>query len=236
MKTALSLIVGLSALAGTAQAFEFKGAEIGLSYSSFFDEAEDDSVATTTLDGSAEFGFGQNFYVQVDLARHDFSLISESGTTAAVHGIYSLNEQLALGAFYENSDIDDSIGSFGIEGKYDFGLGYAEAYFQKDNEDDVDLTLLGIMGSWDMSEQLAITAAYDYVDIEDFSAEADANVYTFGVRYNLVENTTLTAELGLADGDGDSEGFFGLGIEYNFGPNRGTTFGKRGLFNVFPGL
>lgn len=236
MKTALSLIVGLSTLAGTAQAFEFKGAEIGLSYSSFFDEVNNESVATSTLDGSAEFAFSQRFGVQLDLARHDFSLLSESGNTVALHGIFNANEQLALGVYYERADVNNDIQSFGIEGHYDYALGYAEAYFQKDNEDNVDLTLLGVMGGWDVSETLVLTAAYDYVDVGGLNAAADANLFTFGVRYNLIENTTLTADLGLLDGDGDSEGFFGLGIEYNFGPNRGTTFGKRGLLNVFPGL
>ena len=236
MKTALSLIVGLSTVAGAAQAVEFNGAELGLRYSSFFDEAEDDSVATTTLDGSVEIGFGPSFAVQLDLARHDFSLLSDSGTTATLHAVYNVHNELALGAYYDNSDIEDSIASFGVEGKYGFGDGFTEAYFQNDNEDNVKLRLLGVLAGWDMSDTVALTAAYDYVKVENFGNEADANIYTFGVRYNLVENTTLTAELGLADGDGDTEGFFGLGIEYNFGPNRGTTFDRRGLFHVFPGL
>ncbi|CUH51658.1 hypothetical protein SAMN04488037_1019 [Shimia marina] len=234
MKTALSLILGLSTIAGAAQAFEFKGAELGLEYSRLQDKINGESVAKTTLDGSVEFGFLSNFAVQFDAARHDFSAISETGTTFTLHGIYDVNDQLALGAYWNRLDVAGTDAQyFGLEGKYDFGVGYTEVYFEKDNESGLDSTSVGIMGAWGVSEKLDLTAAFDYLDLSD---DGDRKIYTFGTRYDLIENTTLTAELGIDDSSGlGRDQFFALGIEYNFGSNRGTTFGKRGGFNAIPG-
>ncbi|MBO9475952.1 hypothetical protein J7382_00260 [Shimia sp. R11_0] len=233
MKTALSLILGLSTIAGAAQAFEFKGAELGLEYSRFQDKIDGESLAKTTLDGSVEFGFLSNFAVQLDAARHDFSFVSDSGTTFTLHGIYDVNDQLALGAYWNRIDAANDAQFFGLETKYDFGAGYTEAYFEKDNESGVDTTLFGIKGAWGVSDQLDLTAAFDYADADDSD---DLKIYTFGVEYALIENTTLTADLGLANAAGDNEAFFGLGIRYNFGGNGGTTFSRRGVFNLTPGL
>ena len=99
------------------------------------------------------------------------------------------------------------------------------------------MQLMGIGGRYSVSDKFGLGASLQRADLDN-----DADVTRLGIKADMALGQTATAfvELGnLAggiDGSGGSEGFVGIGADFKFGAKHGTTFGKRGLFDMLPGL
>ena len=97
-------------------------------------------------------------------------------------------------------------------------------------------TQFGIRGDYLAMDNFTIGGRFDYLDIDavDMSRLSLTTSYTAG-------GFEFTGEVGRAKveasglGSG-SETFFGIGAKMSFGARGGTTFDKRGLAAVVPGL
>lgn len=235
MKTVyLTAFAAAIALASPLQA-EVTGGSIGLSHSAFTD---DKSVSKTSLDGSVEYRFNQQFSMQGDLSLNEFNESNISLRNLTLHGIYHLSPSTSLGAFVGIDRISgESANLYGLEFGSDMGRTDLEGYVAIGEEEDVDATLLGLSGRYAYTDAVGFGASLDYGDIDGV---VDFTRFGVSADYNVTETVNLSAELGEFDinagGFGGSETYIKLGATVKFGAKRGTTFERRSLTSLFPGL
>lgn len=233
------LSVGVTAASVTsASAVELVGSSIALEYSAF---TEDSSFAATSAKGSVELGFNKNFSLQGDLGGYKLNLVDETGSNIGLHGIYHVNETTSLGAFVSSDSIaGENTQYLGLEagfGRDGFGL---EGYAGKTDFEGVDATIYGLLGHYTFGNNVGLGASVDAVDFD--IAGLSMSRYGFQLDYKASENTLIYAEIGSLSAEiddfglSDSEQYVGIGIEFNIGSTRGTTFGDRGLLRLIPGL
>ncbi|PTE22149.1 hypothetical protein FAZ78_09225 [Cereibacter changlensis] len=222
------------AFAIPAHAVELTGAEVGASHSFFVD---DTSVSKTTLQGSAELGFGPMFGVQGDLGINWLNESDETATSATLHGLYHVNDQTSLGLFYGSDKLDGEHRDY-----YGFEVGQkgpsfdVEAYVGRGEDSGLTGTMMGVEGRFAVSGAFGLGGKLQNADFDD-----DASMTRVGLTgdYTMPNGMGLTAELGRLNSDGlgvGDETYVGIGAKMSFGPNQGVTFGKRGLLDVLPGL
>lgn len=236
MHRAVTSLLALGAILVTTpvSAFEATGGEVKLSYSAF---TEDSDFSKTTLDGSVEFGFNRNFGIQADLGFHNLNFIDETGTNAALHALYHLNDQTSFGVFYGVDRIlGESSDFYGIEVGQEGRNFDVEAYVGAGEDAGVSGTVAGLSGRYNINEAFALGLALHRVDIENLE------VTRIGVTtdFTLTPGFAVLAEVGTVDasafGYSDSDTYFEIGARWSFGAERGATFGKRGLLELLPGL
>ncbi|MGR3713373.1 MAG: hypothetical protein ACU0A6_09665 [Shimia sp.] len=239
MKTLLTAAstAGLLFAAGSAAA-EFNGGEVRLGYSQFFDELIGTSVSKTTLDGSFEYGFTEEFALQLDLGISEFGASNFSGDSYTLHGMYGIGDAVTLGAFFGRDSIDIlSIKYAGAEIAYENGPIELEAFGMSDLEDGGTVRVFGLYADYDLNDRIAFTAN---LVTGSFDSAANVDRYSVGMRYNVSNAVALTADVGSfrasSFGVSDSEPYFSLGAEFGFGKNGGTTFSKRSIISQIPGL
>lgn len=236
MKILSLAVLGATILSAQhAQAFEFTGGSVALSYSAF---TEDTDVSRLGIEGSVEMAFNRNVSLQVDLGYNDFNATGFDTTTLGFHGIYHLSDETSLGAFYANEDASNAgdVDIFGIEAGHETGQYEFEGYLARLNGDGSNADMIGVMGRYEFANELGVTGSYDYVDVEG------TKLSKLAVRLDrdVSPNVNLFVELGSAKANGGglsgSEPFVGLGGKYVFGAQRGATFGQRGFTRILPGL
>ncbi len=233
-KTFASLIVA-SALCVTsaANAFEFVGGTIALDYSGLTDSDLND-INKTTLSGNVQVGFAREFSVQAGLSHSRMGLTNLDSTSIDVHGIFHLSENSSIGLFLGRDHFEGEGANFvGFEAGHKMGAFGGEVYVARAKEDDISGNFLGIRGAYDVWEYGSIGARYDRVDVEGLDVSRLSLVGEFAPTPGF----SVNAEIGSADFDfAGKEMFFGIGMEFSFGPNSGTTFRKRSMLDVLPGL
>lgn len=235
MNTLKCAVIGATFLfSNAALAGEISGGSIGLSYSSF---TEDSDFSRIGVEGSIEYAFNRDFSVQGDLAFQNFGESDLDSTTFGAHGIYHVNDDTSLGAFFMREDVDDGDGNFyGIEGGYETGQVEFEGYAGNFDGDGDNATILGISGRYEFSNALGLTGSFDQIDGDG------VELSRYGVKLDRDVSPTLNlfVEVGSADveagGLSGSETFVGLGGKIVFGAERGATFEQRGLTRLIPGL
>ncbi|MCL6284347.1 porin [Ruegeria sp. 2012CJ41-6] len=232
-----AMVSGLCA--GAASAAEFTGGYFDLGYSSFTD-SDDGSKFYGAASG--ELGFTRNFGIQADLGVYRYREIEETGYNGTLHFIYHTNDNLSLGAYYNRDDLDgdNDANTYGIEAGYEIGAIGLEGYVSRiDFVDagDADGTLLGFKLDSEVAPLFTLSASVDYLDA---SGDVDLTRYSVGADYNLGSGAHIYGELGGARAGVDSfsrtEAYIAAGLRINFGSERGTTFGRRGLLDKLPGL
>lgn len=229
---------GLAAilLSGTAQAQEFKGAEISVEALAF---TEADDVVSTTYRGSAEMAVYGGFGVAADLNFYDFG-DSDGIRNLTVHAIYDAFEFATVGAFYAfDSSEGETVSTYGIEGGRSFGSAGVEGYLGLVDAEAEAFRVLGADGTYDVTDSISLTgsAAFLLADEGQASRLSAGGEYRFGGT-----GPALYAEIGrLSISDevedlGASATFVGVGARIAVGPNRGTTFESRGVYEAIAGF
>ena len=235
---AWTAVLAASVTAGAATAQDFKGAEVSAEILAFTDDSD---LGETTYRGSLEFGVFDAFGIQADLAFHDSRTVDLGARTATIHALYDALELATVGLFYSHDEVDSdgidgSANLYGIEAGRSFGVAGGEAYFGfLDGEDD-DGKVAGIEGTYDVTRNISVTGSADFL-----FADTDATRLAVGGAYRFGDGgPSLFGQVGrlsVDDGVDDSaETFVTLGAKLAIGPNQGTTFGSRGLFEILSGF
>lgn len=216
-----------------AQAQEIKG-DLTLGHSFFTDES---NASKTYAEGALEFGVTPNASVQLDLGIYQLGLIDENATNLVVHGIYDVHASGSLGGFI---GVDRLLGEtttfYGVEYGQSVGTGSVEGYVATGDEAGIDGTVIGVESEFLIGSEFGLGVKLDHADFE-----GRLSATRFGVKglYGIGDAGKLFAEVGslrgTIEGASASEPFVGVGLTVNLGQDE-ATFGRRGLFNLIPGL
>lgn len=219
--------------AGIATAQEFKG-DLTLGYSAFTEETD---VNRLSADGAFEFGLSDQASMQLDVGFYGFGFSSFEGVNMVLHGIYDVNPTGSAGVFLGFEEVEgDSINFYGLEYGQSFGTGGFEAYLAQGEEAGVTGTVIGVEGTFALSDSVGLGLKLDNADFDGV-----LDVTRFGVKgiYALGQGSSVYAEVGTVRADvfgfSESEGFVGVGLSFAMGGEE-ATFGRRGLLNLIPGL
>ena len=210
------------------QAQGFEGAQISAETLAF---AEDSDFGSTTYSGGLQFGIAGGIGVGADLSYYGFRTLGLDARNATVHGIYTLNPATTAGLFIgQDSQNGVTADIYGIEGQGSFGGTTIEGYLAQIDGDGGSGTLVGVSGSLTLGQALALSGSFGQADLD-----GQINRLALGAEYQLGLGPTLYAELGRISADDDSENYVSIGARLAIGPNNGTTFGSRSLFDIVPG-
>ncbi len=226
----------LAAAAGSVQAqgFGFSGGEISAEALAYSDGGD---IGSTAYSGALEFSINRNISVAVDLGFYGLQTLDLQADTATIHGIYQLSDTVSLGAFYGRDQLEGSNATvIGIEGGTEFAGAAVEGYFaQLDGAGD-NATLLGVSGEYGISDSISALGSFNIADLGD----ASSNRLAIGGQYAIASGPELWAEVGtmkIDDGSSASnDTFLSIGARIEFGAARGTTFGRRSLFETGTGF
>ncbi|MCU9846572.1 hypothetical protein OEZ60_00945 [Defluviimonas sp. WL0024] len=236
MKSVFAFAIVASTLAFTpAMAVEVTGGDLAFSYSTFTDDTDVSKLAVT---GAVEIGFTPNFGVQFDAGAHAFNLIDETGTNLTLHGIYHANDQVSFGGFYGNDRLfGDNQDFYGLEAGFDLGAANAEAYLAHADDAGFHVNITGLSGSYGFDHGFTLGGSLQHAN---FDGGLDVTRFGATGSYAVSPTFDVYAELGTvkagAFGFSNSEPYVGIGAAMTFGAERGATFGRRGLFELLPGL
>ena len=220
-----------AAWADWSMAQEFKGAELSAELLTF---NEGDDVTSNNYRGSVEFGVFEAFGLAADLSFYDFE-DGEGVRNITVHAIYDAFSMATVGAFYaRDSSEDERLDVMGVEAGRSFGSVGVEGYVGFGEEEDEGFTTFGFDGAFDVTPSVSLTASGAAVDLEGggVSRLSIGGEYRFGEAGPAVYADVGRLSVGDDAGLGDSTSFIGVGGRVAIGPNRGTTFESRGLYEV----
>ncbi|MEO1638369.1 MAG: hypothetical protein AAFU41_03895 [Pseudomonadota bacterium] len=229
-KVLLTSALALTAATGL-QAQGFSGAEIGID---FTDAPDTDDLGGVSYYGSGEFALPYNLSVALDVSAFNFDVGISDISNITAHIIYGIDPNTSVGFFFGQDFVDDAESEIlGGEIAYDYGLGTFEAYLGSGSDGaDEDVTLYGFGASYALQSAFGVEATIDGYSGEGFSASA----FEIGGFYQLDQGPKFGVTLGQVNLDAgdveDDEWFFGLQASIAVGPNGGTTFGRRGTFQV----
>ncbi|EYD72220.1 hypothetical protein [Limimaricola hongkongensis] len=240
MITRAIMAAAFGLVAAGAQAQGFAGGVLSVETSAFFEEGD---IGYTTYAGGLQFDIGAGFGVEADLASYGFSGFGSDGSNATLHAIFDIGPLMVLGdtsvgAFVGRDGYDDGDSTiFGIEGKGElYGL-RSEAYLARHDGDLGEITLAGLGARYDITHDIY---AMGDLGLADGGGEGELLRAALGGGYRIDGGPRLWGELGRIEADDDAftgdETYLAIGAEIGFGPNAGTTFGSRSLFDIVPGL
>jgi hypothetical protein len=188
--------------------------------------------------GSLEVGFTRAFALQFDAAYYSFNDVNESGRNVTMHAVFHTGSAASLGAFVGNDGFaGDNNTFYGVEGGMEFTGLNAEAYLSSVEDGGISGTLFGFNLHHDFGNEFGIRGRLDRAS---FDNDIDLTRLSVGLEYDVSPTAQLYGEIGTIDADfgglSGSESFIGIGAKINFGAQRGTTFKRRGLLEIIPGL
>ncbi len=221
-------VILASATAGLAQGFS--GAELGIDYSSVPDVTD---LRGFSYYGSAEVAIFRGLSFALDATAYDFELGDIDITNFTAHAIYQVDPAVSLGFFIGQDIVDgDKNGMFGGEVLYDYVTGTIEGYLgSASNLDGKDAKIYGASATYDMTGGFSFGADLDAFRGDGFSSSA----FEIGGFYTMLDGPKFGATIGklnLQEFGNKSEFYFGFEASIAVGPNRGTTFERRSLFEV----
>lgn len=226
---------------GAAQAVELTGGYLDLGYSTFTDT---DFGDVYNLNGAVELAFTRAFSAQLDLGGYRFQDLGETATNWTLHTNLHTSGNASFGAFYGQEKLEDAdFDFFGIEGGFDAGPAEIEGYIGRQelsNVSGLDGTIFGVSATTELSDRWDFTASWDIVD--NFVGALDYNLFAIGATYAAADNAEVYGKFGVAHissplvSGSSNEAYVGVGVRVNFGNDRGTTFGRRGVLAKLPGL
>ena len=226
-----ALVLAITPLSAAAQ--EFTGGTLGVQTFVFTDDFD---IGTTAYFGSAEVAVWNGLSLGANASYYGLSALNSDARNLTLHGIYDLGGVTA-GAFYalDGSDVGtDAI--YGLQGALDFGKGTAALYAGALDGDSGAGQLFGADASFAITNRITGTGSVAFSRIEDI----DQARFGLGGAYALTDGLELFGDISrLSRGDDvstDSQVAIGLGARLVLGPDRGTTFGSRSIFEVAPGF
>ncbi len=237
MKVLVALAVAGAGFASQAMAAEVTGGSLDFQYSGF---TEDSSVARFMAAGSMEIGFNRAFATQLDIAGYRFNSVGETGYTGTAHAVFHASESTSLGVFLGRDEISGSgLTFYGLEAGFEAGQFNGEAHYTKGDSNGSDSNIFGLSVGYAFANAFEAKAHLDRLDA---GGGLDSTRFSVGLDYEIANgNTTLYGEIGSVDVSASntslgSNTFIGIGAKFDLGADRGTTFGRRGVLNFFPGL
>ncbi|NCQ36414.1 hypothetical protein GW813_15360, partial [bacterium] len=210
---------------GAAFAQGFTGAELSGQALAF---SETNDIGQTAYRAAAEFGITRGIGVAADLGYYGFPVLGSNETSLGLHGVYGLNNDLALGMFYTRDSLDGgSVDSYGIEGATSVVGAQVEGYFGMIDGLTGGNAMFGVSGSYDITPAISATAGFGAI-----SGDNSRNRASIGGQYQISGGPAVFAELGRLTEAGDSSGFLSLGASIAIGPQGGTTFGSRSIYDI----
>lgn len=235
-----SLVLPAAMLAGLlgspAFSVEATGGYVDLGYTGFVDT---DQGAVFHIAGSGEMAFSRSFGLQLDVANYNFDLINEAGQNATLHANWHTGEALSLGGFVGSDWLSSSNRTFyGVEAGYEFSpRTQVEGYVSRYDGANGYATLVGARIEGSVANQISLNAVVDHVDAASNSGFTNVSI---GADYDFGRGTKLYGKVGntnaKAFGFSGDEAFVGIGLRFNIGASRGTTFGRRGLLDKITGF
>lgn len=222
--------VAILAIASPGFAQGFEGGELSIDAYGF---SEGDDLTATNYTGALQFGITDEFSIAADISGYDFSLLDDSVTNITLHGIYRLDQSIAVGAFVgSESTGDDDSTLYGVEAGYDAGPLAVEGYVASYDDDD-DSSVLALSGAYRFNQAISAIADIGYADLGDI----EVNRISVGGEYSFDAGPDVYAEIGSISTDDTDGTYIGIGASITFGANDGTTFGQRSIFEaVNPGF
>jgi hypothetical protein len=228
-------MIGAVALmaASTAAALEFIGGNVKLGYSGL---TKDMDYSRAGLTGQAEFGIAPSFSLQTDVGVSKFFEAGETEHNLTLHGIW--HDGVAdLGVFYGAERVSgDTKNFYGFEVGQQTELFDVELYVGRGENFGWDGIMGGVSGRYALTPQFGLGLSYDRADIENL----DLSRVAVQADYAVTSDITVGAELGSFRADLDDswgrETFVGVNAKMSFGAAQGTSFGRRGVLNIIPGL
>jgi hypothetical protein len=219
----------MAGLASQAAAFGFEGAQISAETLAYSDEND---FGSTTYSGGLEFGVGGGIGVGADLSYYGFDALGLDAQNLTLHGLYNINPITDVGLFVSQDSYDGlDTQSYGIEGLASFGGTTVEGYLGKLDGDLAEGSMIGVNGSISLFGGFSANIGFDQA-----SLDSKVNRMSIGGEYQLGMGPVLYAEYGKVD-DGDlDETYLSFGARLTIGPNQGTTFSSRSVFEIVPGF
>lgn len=220
-------------LASPAAALDFVGGNVTLGYSGL---SHDMDYSRAGVTGQAEFGITPTFSLQTDVGVSKFFEAGETEHNLTLHGIW--NDGVAnLGVFYGAERVsDDTKNFYGFEIGQQTDLLDVELYIGRGENFGWDGMMGGVSGHYSLTPEFGLGLSYDRASIEDLDLSRVALKADYAVRPDI----TVGAEIGSFSADLDDswgrETFVGLNAKMSFGASQGTSFGRRGVLNIIPGL
>ncbi|WP_019953656.1 hypothetical protein [Yoonia vestfoldensis] len=234
------LAAGVVAFAGSAAAFAqgFSGGSVGIEYSEFDDLTV---YEKTTFRAALEYGLTPVIAIGGNLSYYSFADADNLDlVNLTLHGIYDLNSEISVGLWFSRESLDSSsnnleIDNYGVEAAYNAGPVSAQGYFGVGEVEDTDLTYFGLDGNYAFGNGVSVIGSYEIVSIEE-TTEQDYSTFELGAAYTLASGPAFFAKVGnLMFEDSvisDNEVYYAIGATYEFGGDRGTTFGTRGFLEL----
>lgn len=222
--------VVIMAFASPLWAQGFEGGELSIDAYGF---SEGDDLTATNYTGALQFGITSEISVAADISGYDFSLLDDSITNITLHGIYRLDQGVAVGAFVGNESVGDTDSTlYGLEAGYDAGPLAVEGYVAS-YDDANDSSVLAVSGAYRFNSSIAAIADVGIADLGD----TDVNRFSVGGEYSFDAGPDVYAEIGQISSDETDGTYIGIGASITFGANDGTTFGQRSIYEaVNPGF
>jgi len=152
---------------------------------------------------TAQFGVGLT-YIVPDNDDDDFSITTLVGEAEVTPGV-------TVGAAYEDySEIDESF--YYLSAEYQDGPVFVRGYYTSIT--DVDGSLFGVRGSYDVTDMIHVSA--DLQKGDDFFG-GDLTAFAVGAGYEFTEGFTVDASVGRLDGEGQEIDLIQVGITYELG-------------------
>ncbi|NSX54769.1 outer membrane beta-barrel protein [Parasulfitobacter algicola] len=226
-------------MAASVNAQQFDGAEIGVST---FALTDDSDLGYNQLYGSVEIGLSKRLSFQIDANIYDGYTFDDNTENVMLHTIYDVSDYFSFGLFagfdYGLQSDDDNTTLFGLEGAYNLGRLDTEWYFGQYHEDGDTATFFGLQGDFALTDAVSVFGDFDrtFIDGRDVKGRRLA----IGLAYEFENRAKIFAKVGQfeldADGNDADEPYVQIGASLTFGPNNGTTFSTRSVFESIPNL
>jgi hypothetical protein len=215
----------LANLSSAALAQSFSGGNLSIDAYGYSDGADDVSI---NYSGALEYSVNRALSVAVDVSQYDSTILNDDITNVTVHGLYHLGDGASLG-FFAGQDYTNTRGGtfYGLEGGLETGAFAAEGYVSVyDNTE--SSTVLGVSGAYKFNQSVSAIAD---IGLAKVASESYTRL-SAGAEYQIVDGPSIYAEIGNIDGGNQDGRFIGLGVNLDFGVDRGTTFGRRSIWET----
>lgn len=214
----------------------FVGGSVGLEYGRVTNEYGDDAeIRSQSV--SLEYAATPKLAFAIDLENQSTSgeYNSEEGTVVTLHGIYTLNSNVKLGAWVTRDDTSwNEFQGKGLEISYNTDALELQAHWGDWSESTDpsyadDGSQIGISADYNFGNAFSVNAAMTRANLQS----ANYTNWVIGGAYKLSSSLSLLATAGKNDDEYSSNKTMAIGVNFDFGPNSGTTFNLREMSKYF---
>jgi len=216
----------------------FVGGSVGLEYGRLTNEYGEEANLTSQS-VSLEYAATPKLAFAIDLENQSISGEDKryEGTVVTLHGFYTLNSNVKLGAWVARDD--NSWNEFrgkGLEISYNTDALELQAHWGDWSESpntaqDGSGPQIGISADYKFGNGFSVNAAMTRANLQS----ANYTNWVIGGAYKLSSSLSLFAAAGHYDNDTyyAPEKTMAIGVNFDFGPNSGTTFNLREMKNFY---